>query len=127
MKPKSIGTFPKWDTGTSAFITAPTFTLKGQPQLTRSNRFGASQRTEYAAQIATWEAITCKIISMLTLSAGTGDGTALRCSTRFLCGSLRRSQRQRCDGGPKDRLKISLSEWAFLHASLPSILRTNCR
>src|SRR5208282_3546954 len=115
MKPKSIGTFLKWDTDTSASITAPTFTLKGQPQLTRSNRFGVSQRTGYAARIATWEATICKIISMLTLSAGTGDGTALRCFTRFLCGYRLRSRRQRCDSGPKNRLEISLSERAFFH------------
>ncbi len=115
MKPASTGTFQRWDTGTSASITAPTFTLKGQHQPTRSNRFGASRRTEYAARIATSGATTSKIISMLTLSAGTGDGTALRCSTRFLCGFRLRSRRQRCDSGPKNRLEISLNEWAFVH------------
>lgn len=106
---------------TSASIIRHSFTSMVKPQQTVSNRFGASRRTGYAARIATWEATICKIISMLTLSAGTGDGTPLRCSTRFLCGSLLRSRRQRYDSGPKNRLEISLSERAVFSHCEPSI------
>ena len=103
----------RWAMSTTAFITLPTSTLKAMRIPIRSNRFGASRRTEYAARIATWEAVIYRAISTLTLSGGTTGATALRCSARLFRVCLLLVRLRRKNQCPKHSGEILFRKWAF--------------